>query len=41
MLPAQPLLVVYGVTSNENASLWVAMGLAILSAGVALPNVND
>lgn len=39
-IPAQPLLVAYGVLSEQKATLWAAMVLAIISSGVALPNVS-
>ncbi len=31
---------VYGVTSNEMSALWVNLAAAVISAGVALPNVQ-
>lgn len=41
VLAAAPLAVIYGVAQSEEVALWVAAAAAFLSAGVALPNVDD
>ena len=40
LLAAQPLIVAYGVTSNETAALWVSFAAAVLGAGLASANTS-
>ena len=40
LLAAQPLIVAYGVTSNEVAALWLAFAAAVLGLGLATANTS-
>jgi hypothetical protein len=40
LLAAQPLAVAYGVVNDTTATLWVNLGAAILSGGLALSNIT-
>lgn len=40
LLAAQPLIVAYGVTSNEVAALWLAFAAAVLGLGLASANTS-
>jgi hypothetical protein len=37
---AQPLIVAYGVTTNETAALWLAFASAVLGLGLAAANTS-
>ena len=40
LLAVQPLAVAYGIVNDTTASLWVNLGAAILSGGLALSNIT-
>lgn len=37
---AQPLIVAYGITTNETAALWLAFASAVLGLGLATANTS-
>lgn len=40
LLAAQPLAVAYGIVNDTTSGLWVNLGAAILSGGLALSNLT-
>lgn len=40
LLAVQPLIVAYGVTTSEQAALWVAVVGAVLATGLASANTS-
>jgi hypothetical protein len=38
LVAAQPLVVAYGLTSNETAALWLSFSSAVLGLGLAAAN---